>query len=72
MAPLTAKTTIRPIVDKMKSRGMLGEDQRDSALTSEEFTELLADATGVDPEDIEQGADELEIESPENAVRVDE
>lgn len=39
----------------------------DEVLTPEELSELLADATGTDPEEIEHGAAELKIAPPEEA-----
>ena len=35
--------------------------------TPEELSEVLADATGTDPEEIERGAAEFEIPAPEEA-----
>ena len=39
----------------------------DEVLTLEELSEILADATDTDPEEIERGAAELEIAPPEEA-----
>ncbi|MDB2272365.1 hypothetical protein PM032_15275 [Halorubrum ezzemoulense] len=40
-------------------------------VSDEELTELLADAEGTTPEEIEHGAVELEIPPPEGATIVD-
>ena len=40
-------------------------------ISDEELTELLADAKGMTPEEIERGAAELEIAPPEEATIVD-
>jgi hypothetical protein len=40
-------------------------------VSDEELTELLADAEGTTPEEIEHGAAELEIAPPEEATVVD-
>ena len=40
---------------------------KDEVLTPEELSEVLADATDTDPEEIERGAAELEISPPEEA-----
>lgn len=44
----------------------------DDALTLEELSEVLAEATDTTPEEIERGADELWIAPPEEATVVDE
>jgi len=55
------------------STDLVGDDMsreapaEDEALTPEELSEVLADATGTDPEEIERGAAELEIAPPEEA-----
>ncbi|WP_231741184.1 hypothetical protein [Halorubrum sp. CBA1125] len=41
-------------------------------ISDEELTELLADAEGTTPEEIERGAAELDLASPEEATVVDE
>ncbi|MFD1571851.1 hypothetical protein [Halorubrum laminariae] len=41
-------------------------------ISDEELTELLADAEGTTPEEIERGAAEVKIASPEEATVVDE
>ncbi|MEZ3172448.1 hypothetical protein ABNG03_17815 [Halorubrum sp. RMP-47] len=41
-------------------------------ISDEELTELLADAEGKTPEEIERGAAELDIAPPEEATVVDE
>ena len=40
-------------------------------VSDEELTELLADAEGTTPEEIERGAAELDIAPPEEATVVD-
>jgi len=40
-------------------------------ISDEELTELLADAEGTTPEEIERGATELDIAPPEEATVVD-
>lgn len=42
------------------------------ALTPEELSEVLAEATGTTAEEIERGAEELEIAPPEDATVVDD
>lgn len=42
----------------------------EEVLTVEEFTKILAEATGTTPEEIERGADEFEIGPPEEATVV--
>ncbi|MEF8802291.1 MAG: hypothetical protein V5A56_14885 [Halolamina sp.] len=44
----------------------------EDALTPEELSKLLAEATGTTPEVIERGAAELEIAPPEKATVVGE
>ena len=41
-------------------------------ISDEELTALLADTEGTTPEEIERGAAEIEIASPEEATVVDE
>ncbi|MFC4990491.1 hypothetical protein [Saliphagus infecundisoli] len=50
------------------SQGSSAED----ALSLEELSEILADATGTTPEEIEQGAAEIEIAPPEEATVLDD
>jgi hypothetical protein len=52
--------------------GMSQESPVEDALTPEELSELLAEATGTTSEAIERGAAELEIAPPEEATVVDE
>jgi hypothetical protein len=52
------------LVEEDMSREAPAEDE---VLTPEELSEVLADATGTDPEEIERGAAELEIAPPEEA-----
>ena len=52
--------------------GMSREAPADAdKVSDEELTELLADAEGTTPEEIEHGAFELEIAPPEGATIVD-
>jgi hypothetical protein len=51
---------------------MSQESPVEDALTPEELSEVLAEATGTTPEAIEQGAAELDIAPPEEATVVDE
>ena len=51
---------------------MSQESPVEDALTPEELSELLAEATGTTPEAIERGAAELKIAPPEEATVVDE
>ncbi|MEF8827301.1 MAG: hypothetical protein V5A27_13325 [Halapricum sp.] len=48
------------------------ESPVEDALTPEELSELLAEATGTTPEVIEWGAAALEIAPPDEATVVDE
>lgn len=52
--------------------GMSRESHADDALTNEELTELLADATDTDPADLDREARGMEIAPPEEAAVVDE
>jgi len=52
--------------------GMSQEPPAEDALTLEELSEELADATGTTAEEIERGAEELEIAPPSEADVVDE
>jgi len=51
---------------------MSQEPPAEDALTLEELSEELADATGTTAEEIERGAEELEIAPPSEADVVDE
>lgn len=51
---------------------MSQEPSGDDALTLEELSELLAEVEGTTPEEIERGADELDIAPPDEATIVDE
>jgi hypothetical protein len=44
----------------------------DEPLSHDELSEVLAEATGTTPEEIERGADAIEIEPPEDAEVVSE
>ncbi|MFC6616325.1 hypothetical protein ACFQAS_15655 [Halopenitus salinus] len=50
----------------------MSHDTPEDALTLEELTDALADATGTTREEIERGAEELEIAPPSEATVVDE
>jgi hypothetical protein len=52
--------------------GMSQESPAEDAITLEELSEELADATGTTAEEIERGAEELEISPPSEATVVDE
>lgn len=52
--------------------GMSEGSPVEDALTLEELSEVLAEATGTTPEEIEQGAEELDLAPPDEAVVVDE
>ena len=52
-------------------RGMSREPPDADIISDEELTELLADAEGTTPEEIERGAAKFEIASPERATIVD-
>lgn len=58
---------LSPLEESM-SQGSSAED----ALSLEELSEILADATGTTPEEIEQGAAEIEIAPPEEATVLDD
>jgi len=47
------------------------EPDPENALSPEEVTALLAEATGSTPEEIERGAEEIEIAPPEEAEVVE-
>lgn len=49
---------------------MSGESPTEDVLSVDELTELLADTTGTTPEEIEQGATNIEIAPPEEATVV--
>jgi hypothetical protein len=51
---------------------MSQESPAEDALTLEELSDALADATGSTREEIERGSDELEIAPPSEASVVDE
>ncbi len=51
---------------------MSQESPTQDSLSPAELTELLADATDTTAEEIDQGASDLEIASPEEATIVDE
>lgn len=53
-------------------KGMSQESPVEDALTLEELSEVLADATGTTAEEIEREAEELEIAPPSEATVVDE
>ena len=48
------------------------EEPAEESLSDGRLTELLAEATGTTPEEIEQGAEVLDIDSPSEASVVDE
>ena len=50
---------------------MSHESPVENALAPEELSELLADAEGTTVEEIEQGAEEIDIAPPEEAAVVD-
>jgi len=56
--------------DALESR-MPPEPDPENALSPEEVTALLAEATGSTPEEIERGAEEIEIAPPEEAEVVE-
>ena len=43
------------------------EDPSEEVISIDELTEILAEAEGVTPEEIEQGAEELDLATPEKA-----
>jgi hypothetical protein len=51
---------------------MAPDPDPETALSPDEVGQVLAEATGSIVEEIEQGAEELEIESPDEAAVVDE
>lgn len=44
----------------------------DQPISADELSEVLAEATGTTPEEIERGAEAIDIEPPENAEVVSE
>jgi hypothetical protein len=50
----------------------MSQEDPEEILTVDELTDVLADATGSTPEEIERGAEELEIAPPYEATVVDE
>jgi hypothetical protein len=50
---------------------MSQESPVEDALTPEELSEVLAEATGTTPEVIERGAKDLDLAPPEEAIVVD-
>jgi len=50
----------------------MSQEDPEEILTVDELTDVLADATGATPEEIERGAEELEIAPPYEATVIDE
>jgi len=48
------------------------EEPSEEVISIDELTEILAEAEGVTPEEIEQGAEELDLAPPEEATVLDE
>jgi hypothetical protein len=61
---------------RRSSRATMATDSEasgpDEPLSHDELSEVLAEATGTTPEEIERGADAIEIEPPEDAEVVSE
>lgn len=60
------------ITPKPLRTGMSHEVSGEEVLTVDEFTEVLAEETGETPEEIERGAEEIDIAPPEEATILDE
>ena len=73
IAPSLAAGYVNIFEGRQVKGDMSREAPADADMVSdEEFTELLADAEGTTPEEIERGAAELDIAPPEEATVVDE
>ena len=59
------------ITPNLLSKSMSQEPATDDALTPEELSEVLAEATGTTADEIERGAEELDIAPPEEATVVE-
>ena len=51
---------------------MCGDEPAEEILSMDELTEVLADATGETPEEIERGAEAIDFIPPEEATVIDE
>lgn len=51
---------------------MTQKEPSEEVISDEELTELLADATGTTPEEIEEGAEAMDWPPPEEATVLDE
>jgi len=54
------------------SKEQTREDPSEEVISMDELTEILAEAEGVTPEEIEQGAEELDLAPPEEATVLNE
>jgi len=54
------------------SKEQTQEDPSEEVISMDELTEILAEAEGVTPEEIEHGAEELDLAPPEEATVLNE
>ena len=51
---------------------MCGDEPAEDILSMDELTEVVADTTGKTPEEIERGAETIDLIPPEEATVIDE
>ena len=69
-SPHTLMSTKHANTDMSKEQTR--EDPSEEVISMDELTEILAEAEGVTPEEIEQGAEELDLAPPEEATLLNE
>ena len=67
-SPHTLMSTKTKHVNTCMSKEESREGSSEEVISMDELTEILAEAEGVTPEEIEQGAEELDLAPPEEAT----